>query len=147
MDVLEGVACSALPEQHGHRRTGAQEQARAVCGPLSDSARVRPSHPPNAAPCGQDSPSSGWVDEALRQEPPTLDHSPLCLEMGRQGLGPQLSGSPLLPVVLLSMSLARRYGGTFQNVSVKLPITLNKFFQPTEMASQDFFQRWKQLSR
>ncbi|XP_070344621.1 AP-2 complex subunit alpha-2 isoform X5 [Equus asinus] len=39
-----------------------------------------------------------------------------------------------------------RYGGTFQNVSVKLPITLNKFFQPTEMASQDFFQRWKQLS-
>lgn len=42
---------------------------------------------------------------------------------------------------------ARRYGGTFQNVSVKLPITLNKFFQPTEMASQDFFQRWKQLSK
>lgn len=40
-----------------------------------------------------------------------------------------------------------RYGGTFQNVSVKLPITLNKFFQPTEMASQDFFQRWKQLSK
>ncbi|XP_054997214.1 AP-2 complex subunit alpha-2 isoform X1 [Sorex araneus] len=39
-----------------------------------------------------------------------------------------------------------RYGGTLQNVSVKLPITLNKFFQPTEMASQDFFQRWKQLS-
>ncbi|CAM5149632.1 unnamed protein product, partial [Natator depressus] len=38
------------------------------------------------------------------------------------------------------------YGGTFQNISVKLPITLNKFFQPTEMASQDFFQRWKQLS-
>lgn len=43
--------------------------------------------------------------------------------------------------------LSCRYGGTFQNVSVKLPITLNKFFQPTEMASQDFFQRWKQLSR
>ncbi|KAG8515717.1 AP-2 complex subunit alpha-2, partial [Galemys pyrenaicus] len=39
-----------------------------------------------------------------------------------------------------------RYGGTFQNVSVKLPITLNKFFQPTDMAAQDFFQRWKQLS-
>uniref|UniRef100_A0A8C5PDV4 AP-2 complex subunit alpha n=1 Tax=Leptobrachium leishanense TaxID=445787 RepID=A0A8C5PDV4_9ANUR len=39
-----------------------------------------------------------------------------------------------------------RYGGTFQNLSVKLPITLNKFFQPTEMTGQDFFQRWKQLS-
>ncbi|KAB0401068.1 hypothetical protein E2I00_019533 [Balaenoptera physalus] len=44
------------------------------------------------------------------------------------------------------LCVAHRYGGTFQNVSVKLPITLNKFFQPTEMASQDFFQRWKQLS-
>ncbi|XP_060031850.1 AP-2 complex subunit alpha-2 isoform X2 [Erinaceus europaeus] len=44
------------------------------------------------------------------------------------------------------LSIQFRYGGTFQNVSVKLPITLNKFFQPTEMASQDFFQRWKQLS-
>ncbi|XP_064226362.1 AP-2 complex subunit alpha-2 isoform X4 [Aotus nancymaae] len=44
------------------------------------------------------------------------------------------------------LSIQFRYGGTFQNVSVQLPITLNKFFQPTEMASQDFFQRWKQLS-
>lgn len=40
-----------------------------------------------------------------------------------------------------------RYGGTLQNISVKLPITLNKFFQPTEMAANDFFQRWKQLSK
>ncbi|XP_072515962.1 AP-2 complex subunit alpha-2 [Salminus brasiliensis] len=39
-----------------------------------------------------------------------------------------------------------RYGGSAQNISVKLPVTLNKFFQPTEMTSQDFFQRWKQLS-
>ncbi|KAF6102042.1 adaptor related protein complex 2 subunit alpha 2 [Phyllostomus discolor] len=44
------------------------------------------------------------------------------------------------------LNIQFRYGGTFQNVSVKLPITLNKFFQPTEMASQGFFQRWKQLS-
>ncbi|XP_046713788.1 AP-2 complex subunit alpha-2 [Silurus meridionalis] len=39
-----------------------------------------------------------------------------------------------------------RYGGSMQNISVRLPITLNKFFQPTEMPSQEFFQRWKQLS-
>ncbi|KAI4905326.1 hypothetical protein NFI96_001769 [Prochilodus magdalenae] len=39
-----------------------------------------------------------------------------------------------------------RYGGSAQNLSIKLPVTLNKFFQPTEMTSQDFFQRWKQLS-
>ncbi|XP_040900466.1 AP-2 complex subunit alpha-2 isoform X2 [Toxotes jaculatrix] len=38
-----------------------------------------------------------------------------------------------------------RYGGTLQNIAVKLPVMLNKFFQPTEMTSQDFFQRWKQL--
>uniref|UniRef100_A0AAV2LSB2 AP-2 complex subunit alpha n=1 Tax=Knipowitschia caucasica TaxID=637954 RepID=A0AAV2LSB2_KNICA len=38
-----------------------------------------------------------------------------------------------------------RYGGALQNLAVKLPIMLNKFFQPTEMTSQDFFQRWKQL--
>ncbi|CAL8350102.1 unnamed protein product [Merluccius merluccius] len=38
-----------------------------------------------------------------------------------------------------------RYGGTLQNFGVKLPVMLNKFFQPTEMVSQDFFQRWKQL--
>uniref|UniRef100_A0A2K6FLL7 AP-2 complex subunit alpha n=1 Tax=Propithecus coquereli TaxID=379532 RepID=A0A2K6FLL7_PROCO len=44
------------------------------------------------------------------------------------------------------LNIQFRYGGTFQNVSVQLPITLNKFFQPTEMSSQDFFQRWKQLS-
>ncbi|XP_036154169.1 AP-2 complex subunit alpha-1-like [Myotis myotis] len=25
-------------------------------------------------------------------------------------------------------------------------MTINKFFQPTEMAAQDFFQRWRQLS-
>uniref|UniRef100_A0A3B5LQM3 Adaptor related protein complex 2 subunit alpha 1 n=1 Tax=Xiphophorus couchianus TaxID=32473 RepID=A0A3B5LQM3_9TELE len=39
------------------------------------------------------------------------------------------------------------YGGALQNLTLKLPVTINKFFQPTEMASQDFFQRWKQLSR
>ncbi|KAJ3593103.1 hypothetical protein NHX12_005440 [Muraenolepis orangiensis] len=38
-----------------------------------------------------------------------------------------------------------RYGGTLQSFVVKLPVMLNKFFQPTEMVSQDFFQRWKQL--
>ncbi|KAL7866867.1 hypothetical protein AOLI_G00146810 [Acnodon oligacanthus] len=39
-----------------------------------------------------------------------------------------------------------RYGGSVQNIAVRMPVTLNKFFQPTEMTSQDFFQRWKQLS-
>uniref|UniRef100_A0A3B3ZYZ1 AP-2 complex subunit alpha n=1 Tax=Periophthalmus magnuspinnatus TaxID=409849 RepID=A0A3B3ZYZ1_9GOBI len=38
------------------------------------------------------------------------------------------------------------YGGALQNLTLKLPVTINKFFQPTEMTSQDFFQRWKQLS-
>ncbi|XP_073410454.1 AP-2 complex subunit alpha-2 isoform X2 [Dendrobates tinctorius] len=44
------------------------------------------------------------------------------------------------------LNIQFRYGGALQNFSVKLPITLNKFFQPTDMEAQDFFQRWKQLS-
>ncbi|XP_060705490.1 AP-2 complex subunit alpha-2 [Hemiscyllium ocellatum] len=44
------------------------------------------------------------------------------------------------------LNIQFRYGGTVQNITLKLPITVNKFFQPTEMASEDFFQRWKQLS-
>ncbi|XP_051235851.1 AP-2 complex subunit alpha-2 isoform X3 [Dicentrarchus labrax] len=43
------------------------------------------------------------------------------------------------------LNIQFRYGGTLQNIAVKLPVMLNKFFQPTEMTSQDFFQRWKQL--
>ncbi|XP_026879721.1 AP-2 complex subunit alpha-2 isoform X1 [Electrophorus electricus] len=43
------------------------------------------------------------------------------------------------------LSVHFRYGGSMQNISIRLPITLNKFFQPTEMTSQEFFQRWKQL--
>ncbi|XP_032869160.1 AP-2 complex subunit alpha-1 isoform X1 [Amblyraja radiata] len=44
------------------------------------------------------------------------------------------------------LNIQFRYGGTLQNITLKLPITINKFFQPTEMASEDFFQRWRQLS-
>ncbi|TNM90487.1 hypothetical protein fugu_002776 [Takifugu bimaculatus] len=43
------------------------------------------------------------------------------------------------------LNIQFRYGGALQNIAVKLPVMLNKFFQPTEMASEDFFQRWKQL--
>uniref|UniRef100_A0A8C8RT63 AP-2 complex subunit alpha n=1 Tax=Pelusios castaneus TaxID=367368 RepID=A0A8C8RT63_9SAUR len=45
------------------------------------------------------------------------------------------------------LNIKFRYGGALQNITLKLPITLNKFFQATEMLSQDFFQRWKQLSQ
>ncbi|XP_064237098.1 AP-2 complex subunit alpha-1 isoform X1 [Aotus nancymaae] len=44
------------------------------------------------------------------------------------------------------LSVRFRYGGAAQALTLKLPVTINKFFQPTEMAAQDFFQRWKQLS-
>uniref|UniRef100_H3CL14 AP-2 complex subunit alpha n=1 Tax=Tetraodon nigroviridis TaxID=99883 RepID=H3CL14_TETNG len=43
------------------------------------------------------------------------------------------------------LNIQFRYGGALQNIAVKLPVMLNKFFQPTEMTSEDFFQRWKQL--
>ncbi|TSM20284.1 AP-2 complex subunit alpha-2 [Bagarius yarrelli] len=53
-----------------------------------------------------------------------------------------ISGFVEAPVLNISF----RYGGSMQNITVRLPITLNKFFQPTDMTSQEFFQRWKQLS-
>ncbi|KAJ8245848.1 hypothetical protein GJAV_G00260960 [Gymnothorax javanicus] len=44
------------------------------------------------------------------------------------------------------LNIKFRYGGALQNITLKLPVTINKFFMPTEMSSTDFFQRWKQLS-
>ncbi|CAN0429297.1 unnamed protein product [Lampetra planeri] len=44
------------------------------------------------------------------------------------------------------LTLQLWHGGSVQQISLKLPIMINKFFQPTEMNSQDFFVRWKQLS-
>lgn len=34
-----------------------------------------------------------------------------------------------------------------QKVSLQLPITINKFFEPTAMNSENFFQRWKNLNK
>ncbi|KAL1493069.1 hypothetical protein ABEB36_011204 [Hypothenemus hampei] len=37
------------------------------------------------------------------------------------------------------------YNGVPQKVIVRLPLTLNKFFEPTEMNGESFFARWKNL--
>lgn len=37
------------------------------------------------------------------------------------------------------------YNGVQQRLSLKLPLTINKFFEPTEMNSEAFFSRWKNL--
>uniref|UniRef100_A0A8C8EJM9 AP-2 complex subunit alpha n=1 Tax=Oncorhynchus tshawytscha TaxID=74940 RepID=A0A8C8EJM9_ONCTS len=52
---------------------------------------------------------------------------------------------PADPTVDGVLNIQFSYCIGFPNIAVKLPITLNKFFQPTEMTSLDFFQRWKQL--
>lgn len=44
-----------------------------------------------------------------------------------------------------SLQLSFRYNGTPQNFIIKLPLTVNKFFEPTEMSSESFFARWKNL--
>ena len=36
--------------------------------------------------------------------------------------------------------------GTPHNLQTKVPISVNKFMEPTEMKGEDFFQRWKNLS-
>ncbi|CAG0901065.1 unnamed protein product [Darwinula stevensoni] len=38
------------------------------------------------------------------------------------------------------------YSAVQQRLDLKLPVTLNKFFEPTEMNSESFFSRWKILS-
>ena len=38
------------------------------------------------------------------------------------------------------------YNGSPQSVNIKLPISINKFIEPTEMNGEAFFSRWKNLS-
>nr|CAG4640625.1 EOG090X0109 [Eulimnadia texana] len=38
------------------------------------------------------------------------------------------------------------YNGVQQRLSLKMPVSANKFFEPTEMNSEAFFSRWKNLS-
>ncbi|CAH0771764.1 unnamed protein product [Bemisia tabaci] len=44
-----------------------------------------------------------------------------------------------------SISIGFVYNNVPQKLSVKLPLTLNKFFEPTEMNGESFFARWKNL--
>lgn len=44
-----------------------------------------------------------------------------------------------------SLNLSFRYNGTPQSFNVKLPLMINKFFEPTEMNGESFFARWKNL--
>jgi len=44
------------------------------------------------------------------------------------------------------MNIQFTYNNFPQQLSLKLPITINKFFEPTEMNSESFFARWKNLS-
>lgn len=39
------------------------------------------------------------------------------------------------------------YSGAQQKISLKFPLTLNKFIEPAEMDSPTFFQRWKALGQ
>ncbi|XP_063383947.1 AP-2 complex subunit alpha [Cydia fagiglandana] len=44
-----------------------------------------------------------------------------------------------------SMSVSFIYNNVPQKITMKLPLTLNKFFEPTEMNGESFFARWKNL--
>ncbi|XP_037086570.1 LOW QUALITY PROTEIN: AP-2 complex subunit alpha-like [Pollicipes pollicipes] len=44
------------------------------------------------------------------------------------------------------LSVSFMYSGVQQKLNLKLPVTPNKFFEPTEMNSEAFFARWKNLS-
>lgn len=44
-----------------------------------------------------------------------------------------------------SIAVSFLYNNVPQKVLVKLPLTINKFFEPTEMNGESFFARWKNL--
>ncbi|XP_052123848.1 AP-2 complex subunit alpha [Frankliniella occidentalis] len=44
-----------------------------------------------------------------------------------------------------SMNISFIYNNVPQKINVKLPLTINKFFEPTEMNGESFFARWKNL--
>jgi len=47
---------------------------------------------------------------------------------------------------LPDLNLTFNYNGVQQQVNISLPISLNKFIEPTEMNGEAFFSRWKNLS-
>lgn len=47
----------------------------------------------------------------------------------------------------VSVWITERYGGALQKISVKCPVTVNKFIEATDMDGQMFFARWKALSQ
>lgn len=46
-----------------------------------------------------------------------------------------------------SMNIAFTCNGAPHRLMVKLPLSLNKFFEPTEMNGDSFFARWKNLGK
>ena len=44
------------------------------------------------------------------------------------------------------LNLTFFYNGAPQSINIKLPISINKFIEPTEMNGEAFFSRWKNLS-
>jgi len=47
---------------------------------------------------------------------------------------------------LPSLTVQFTSNGTQHRIELQLPITINKFFEPTSMNSENFFQRWKNLN-
>ena len=57
-----------------------------------------------------------------------------------------LAPTALEPNTLPFMDFSFIVSGRQQKVSIKLPISVNKFMEPTEMNGEAFFSRWKNLS-
>lgn len=53
-----------------------------------------------------------------------------------------------IPIIEIKFNYVDRSGQShFFDKSVYLPVFVNKFFEPTEMASEQFFARWKALGQ
>ncbi|GFV25764.1 hypothetical protein TNCV_3867341 [Trichonephila clavipes] len=58
---------------------------------------------------------------------------------------PNVSCSDILSKKI-NIQLQFMYSNVLQKLSMKLPVTINKFFEPTQMNTEAFFTRWKNLN-
>ncbi|XP_024215585.1 AP-2 complex subunit alpha-like [Halyomorpha halys] len=83
-----------------------------------------------------------WVSKlSLQIKPiePVIDAGVQVQQMVNVECVEDYSGAP-------SMNISFIYNNVLQTLTIKLPIFINKFFEPTDMNGESFFARWKKLA-
>lgn len=81
---------------------------------------------------------TGKMNLQVKPVEPTLEAGAQIQQMVNAECVEDYADSPTMVVTFL-------YNNVPQKLTMKLPLTLNKFFEPTEMNGESFFARWKNL--